>query len=241
MVVNRCWGRILPVLLAGGVCPLTAFAQIDPVKRELIEFGYNSALEGHSPLSAYAFYYRNQPGFLRTNLTLRLAVAPTYLDSELGISHVISENTDLGIGVAGGGFADNYRRYTRERIFPASLSTVTARETSLSLYQLFNPGQQIPLNGLVRGTAHFSTYEPENDTASNFQCPRIARRSASAPVCAGAGKEPVLFPALAMELSAWYEGQFRTGTGTYGYDDRSVVPSPISFGARRCWPTSCRN
>ena len=30
------------------------------------------------------------------------------------------------------------------------------------------------------------------------------------------GKEPVLLPELAMELSGWYEGQFRTETGPYG-------------------------
>jgi len=34
---------------------------------------------------------------------LRLAVAPTYLDSELGFSHLLGENTDLASAVAGGG------------------------------------------------------------------------------------------------------------------------------------------
>ena len=64
-------------------------AQIDPVRRDLIQLGYNQALEGHTPFSGYAFYYHNQPDFLRTNLTLRLALAPTYLDSELGIAHAL--------------------------------------------------------------------------------------------------------------------------------------------------------
>src|SRR5690349_10288097 len=91
-------------------------AQIDPVKRQLVQLGYNAALEGHPPQSIYAFYYQNQPNFLRTNLTLRLAIAPTYLDSELGISHAFGENTDLGIGGAGGGYADNYREI-RQGVF----------------------------------------------------------------------------------------------------------------------------
>ena len=56
----------------------------------------------NAPLAGYAFYYRNQPNFLHTNLTLRLAVAPTYLDSELGFSHLLGEHTDLGVGIAGG-------------------------------------------------------------------------------------------------------------------------------------------
>src|SRR4051794_25487018 len=66
---------------------LQALAQIDPVPRQLIQFGYNAALEGNPPISAYAYYYWNHPGFYRTNLTLRVAFAPTYLDSELGIAH----------------------------------------------------------------------------------------------------------------------------------------------------------
>ncbi len=32
------------------------------------------------------------------------------------------------------------------------------------------------------------------------------------------GIEPTLFPPLAMELSVWYEGQFRTDSGAYGYN-----------------------
>src|ERR1700678_2350486 len=64
--------------------PFFASAQIDPVSRSLIQFGYNQPEEGHAPFSGYAYYYRNQPDFLRTNLTLHLAGAPTYLDSNLG-------------------------------------------------------------------------------------------------------------------------------------------------------------
>src|SRR4051812_24469231 len=78
-------------------------AQIDPAKRELIQLGYNLPLEGSGPLSAYAFYYLNLPQFVHTNLTLRLAVAPVYLDSELGISQAFGEHTHLGLGIAGGG------------------------------------------------------------------------------------------------------------------------------------------
>ena len=49
--------------------PIFAYAQIDPVQRDLIQLGYNEALEGHAPFAGYAFYYHNQPDFLRTNLT----------------------------------------------------------------------------------------------------------------------------------------------------------------------------
>ena len=92
------------VLLA----PVLAPAQVDPVKRDLIQLGYNQPFEGHAPFAGYAFYYHNQPNFLRTNLTLRLAVAPVYVDSEFGFVQGLGPNTDFGIGVAGGGFADSY-------------------------------------------------------------------------------------------------------------------------------------
>src|SRR5438552_13464448 len=116
-------------------CWLTSFAafgQIDPVKRELLQFGYNASLEGHAPLSGYAFYYLNKPDFLCTNLTLRLAVAPTYLDSELGISQAIGSQTDIGIGVAGGGYADNYAEIRRGIYRPQESFVGYGGEVSIS-------------------------------------------------------------------------------------------------------------
>jgi len=91
--------------------PVAIFAQIDPVQRDLIQFGYNQPMEGREPIAAYAFYYHNDPNFLsRTNLTWRLALAPTYLDTELGFAHALGKDTDLAIGMAGGGFPDSLSR-----------------------------------------------------------------------------------------------------------------------------------
>ena len=45
------------------------------------------------------------------------------------------------------------------------------------------------------------------------------------------GREPTLFPSLAMELSIWYEGQFRSDSGTYGFGDRRVEPHSHLFWA----------
>jgi hypothetical protein len=88
--------------------------------------GYNQPFEGHAPLAAYAFYYHNQPDFFATNLTLRLAVAPVYLDSELGFASALGPNTDLGIGLAGGGLATATPRFTTAHILPANPLTATA-------------------------------------------------------------------------------------------------------------------
>jgi hypothetical protein len=44
------------------------------------------------------------------------------------------------------------------------------------------------------------------------------------------GTEPTLFPALAMEMSIWYEGYFRTEPGSYGFNnDREIEPSSHQF------------
>src|SRR5688572_25820736 len=84
-------------------------AQIDPEKRQLIHLGYNAPLQGEGPLAAYGFFYFNKPNFLNhTNITLRAALAPLYVDSEIGFSSALGPNTDLAFGFAGGGYADSY-------------------------------------------------------------------------------------------------------------------------------------
>ena len=203
-------------------CPWNAFGQIDPVKRELVQFGYNAPLEGHPPLAAYAFFYYNQPEFLRSNLTLRLAIAPTYVDSELGIRHVLDENTDLGIGIAGGGYADSYYEIRQGKYLQNESFDGFGGQANVSLYHLFNPGYQIPLNGVLRGTAHFATYSRTSDTAQNFELPDDMGIFTVRTGLRWGGREPTLFPALAMELSVWYEGVLRGQSDTYGFSDRHV-------------------
>src|SRR6476659_8824615 len=120
--------------------------QIDPTKRELIQLGYSYPLQGHAPLSAYAFYYANLPNFYQSNLTLRLAVAPVYLDAEVGLVHLLGENTDLGLGITGGGFADTYSEIRQGKYLLGESFTGHGGGVIASVYHLFNPGQRIPLN-----------------------------------------------------------------------------------------------
>src|SRR5262245_36787794 len=90
---------VLWALLFLTVATVSLRAQIDPEKRQLIHLGYNAPLQGRGPLAAYGFYYLNKPGFLdKTNLTLRLAVAPLYMDTEIGFTSLLGPNTDLGVG-----------------------------------------------------------------------------------------------------------------------------------------------
>ena len=224
---GRC-GIIVLVALCLGLHP--GQAQIDPVKRELIQVGYNAAVEGHPPLSIYAFFYRNQPDFLEhTNLTLRLAVAPTYMDSELGIHGVLGEQTDLGIGLAGGGYGDSYYEIRQGQYLRNESFDGYGAQVGLSLYHLFNPGMLIPLYGVLRGTVHYATYEATSDTAGNFAVPDAQSIFHVRTGVRWGGREPTLYPSLAMELSAWYEGQFRTEAEVYGFGDRRVEPHSHLF------------
>lgn len=210
--------------------PVLASAQIDPVKRDLLQFGYNQPMEGQGPLAAYAFYYHNQPDFLRTNLTLRVALAPVYLDSELGFVHGLGPQTDFAIGLAGGGFADGYDEIDAGQYEKSESFDGNGGELSMSVYHLFNPDQMIPLNFVLRGTAHYSNYNRDDRTAPDFQLPENTPIFSVRTGLRWGGIEPTLFPALAMELAAWYEGDFRVRSGRYGFDgDRDVEPSAHRF------------
>ena len=128
------WSWFLLLVYLGASA--TTRAQIDPEKRRLFQLGYNQPLQGRGPLSGYAFYYFNQPGFIQTNLTLRLAIAPVYVDSELGIREALSPHTDLAVGLAGGGFADTYTeirggKYWREESFTGNGAEAGAIVTGL--------------------------------------------------------------------------------------------------------------
>ena len=212
--------------------PIFAFAQIDPVKRDLIQLGLNEAFEGHAPFAGYAFYYHNQPDFLRTNLTLRLALAPVYLDSEFGFVGGLGPHTDFAIGLAGGGFADSYNEIHGGTYYPSQSFEGSGGEISASVYHLFNPADQIPLNLILRGTAHYSTFARADSTSPAFQLPEDRGEFSVRTGLRWGGIEPTLFPALAMELTVWYEGQFRTASGTYGFNgDRAVEDQSHLFWA----------
>lgn len=205
--------------LIGLFVPALASAQIDPEKRDLIQLGYNAAVEGKQPIAAYAFYYHNEPDFLRTNLTLRVALAPTYLDSELGVSGALTPYTDIGIGLAGGGFADSYNEIRDGTFYESESFDGYGGEMSLSLYHLFDPGREIPLSLVLRGIGHYSVYARDSTTASTFSLPNDHLDGGMRAGLRFGGVEPTLFPALAMELSVWYEGHLRTASGYYGYDN----------------------
>ena len=149
-----------------------ARGQVDPESRELVQFGFMQSLQGASPVAAYGYYYLNEPNFYHTNLTLRLALAPVYMDSEAGFVGLLGPHTDLGIGVAGGGFADNYYEYERGKYLPEQSFSGDSAETSVSVYHLFDPGKLIPLSGVLRFKEHYSIYQELDELEPGFVLPR---------------------------------------------------------------------
>lgn len=223
---------VVALALAGLMLARIAPAQIDPEKRELIQMGVDRSLEGAAPLEGYAYYYLNEPNFFRTNITLRLAVAPVYLDSETGFVGLLGPHTDLGIGLAGGGYADNYYEFHDGKYQPNESFYGHSFEGSLSVYHLFNPGQRIPLYGVFRIKDHYSIYD-RDQTSSHFQLPVDHWTTDWRMGLRWGGREPLLHPDLAMELSAWYDGQYRDGSGLYGYHgDRELQEDSQLFWGR---------
>src|SRR4030095_8421933 len=203
--------RLLLVLIA--LSCLTLQAQIDPERRRLLQIGYNQPLEGRGPIAGYGFYLYNQPNFHATNLTLRAAVAPVYLDAELGFTHLLGPKTDFAVGLAGGGFAKSYSE-VREGTLERSESFIGhGVEVAASIYHKFNPNQRIPLFAILRGVVEHSFYEEDDKTASDFVLPNNRTTFHIRPGLRLGGKEPTMTAPLAMELSAWYEGQFRNESG----------------------------
>jgi hypothetical protein len=209
-------------------------AQIDPVSRELIQLGYNQPLQGRSPISGYLFYYRNSPQLLgHSNVTLRLAVAPVYLDSELGLAGALGRNTDLGIGLSGGGFADSYSEIREGEFLRRESFIGHGGEVSSSVYHLFNPGARIPLYAVLRGAAHYSAYQADNKTDDTFELPQDQTTFRIRSGLRWGGQEPVILAELAMELSAWYEVELRLNPSHYGYgNDRDINEAAHLFWGR---------
>jgi hypothetical protein len=210
-----------------------AYGQLDPEKRRLIQLGYNQPMEGSAPIAAYGFYYYNRPGFIETNWTLRLAVAPIYIDSELGISGVLSPNTDLGIGIAGGGFGDTYSEirdgdYIKGESFPGH-----SAEMSGSIYHRLNPDWRVPAWVIGRASVHRSFYNDDSDTDPDFEVPRDLNSFNFRAGLRVGGREPSLTSPLAFELSMWYQAHLRERTERYGFNqDRDIEPTSHLFWAR---------
>jgi len=211
----------------------TARAQIDPEPRQLLHLGVNQSLHDDGPQAHYLFYYWNMPDVPSTNQVLRLVIAPTYLDGELGFKNALGRNTDLAVGAFGGGFEYNYDEVRRGNYFRDESFDGHGGGANVSVYHLFNPTAKVPLNGLLRATVDYRTFDTSDDTAKSFVLPENQPFVTFRAGFRYGGHEPVLLPRLAFEISAWYELEHRTDSGTYGFDgDRRLEATSHRFWAR---------
>ena len=213
--------------------PFLAPAQLDPEYRRLVQIGYNQPLEGRGPIAGYGFYYFNQPNLFSTNLALRVAVAPIYLDTELGFRGLLGPKTDVALGLSGGGFAQSYSEIRGGHYFQNESFTGHGGDVSVSLYHRFNPNGELPVWAILRGGAGLSFYEEDSKTAPDFELPddRASYYIRTGLRCGG--EEPSLTEPLALELSFWHESKFRGRSGHYGFDnDRVMEAKSHLFWAR---------
>jgi len=229
-VIQRGWVLtvVAAVLIQGKI-----YGQLDPEKRRLIQLGYNQPLEGRAPISGYGFFYYNNPDFINTNMVLRLAIAPVYVDSELGFKGLITPNTDVAIGMAGGGFADTYSEIRQGNYLREESFTGHSAEVSASIYHRFNPTWQVPIWWIGRASVHRSIFERDSDTASNFEVPDDFNSYNFRTGIRLGGREPTMTSPLAAEVSVWYQLHVRGEYGAYGFDkDRDLEPQTHLFWAR---------
>lgn len=218
-----------PLALASlclALCGSRCLGQIDPIDRNLLELGYDQALAGHGPQAAYAYYYFNSPDFFSPDDALRMAIAPAYVDSEIGLKHLLSPYTDVGVGLSGGAFGDNFYDVRQGNYIETQSFYGSGGGATVSLYQLLDPGMLIPLSLVAQGGFHYSTYFATPETSSSFKLPEGQFDASTRVGLRFAGKQPVLYPALGLELSAWFERQRHFDDDPYGYDDdRRISPS----------------
>jgi hypothetical protein len=211
----------------------TTHAQIDPEPRQLLHIGVNQSLHDDGPQAHYLFYYWNMPNVPSTNQTLRLVIAPTYLDGELGLNGALGQNTDLGLGLFGGGYEYDYDEVRQGNYFRNESFEGHGGGADISVYHLFNPAATIPLNGVASAIVDYRTFAHSHDTADNFVVPENQPFVTLRTGFRYGGQEPLLFPRLAMEISAWYELEHRMDPGSYGFSgDRQLEATSHRFFGR---------
>jgi hypothetical protein len=211
----------------------TLDAQLDPEPRKILHLGLTQPMHDDGPPAHYLFYYWNMPNVPSTNQVLRVIIAPTYLDGELGFKGLLGENTDLGLSAFGGGYAYDYDEVRRGNYYRDESFEGHGGGASVSLYHLFNPAAKVPLYGLLRGTINYRAFRDGKDTADNFVLPDNQPFTILRTGFRYGGQEPQLFPSLALEISGWYELEHRNDDGRYGFaGDRNLEATSHRFYGR---------
>lgn len=207
-----------------------AWSQVDPERRRLVQMGLEKPLQGPAPFGGYLFYYVNEPHFIHDNWTLRYALAPVYLDTELGIKEFLPR-TDAGLGVSGGGFAESYTEIRQGHYFKEESFNGHGMQLSGSLYPRLSPESwPVPLNMVLRGAFHSAWYVPRRDTADGFVLPEDHTEFRSREGLSLGGIPPEVRPHRAGEISVWHQSYYRDRHGGYGFGSDRTLESVTHLG-----------
>lgn len=221
----------LIILLLAAAAP--ARAQIDPTPRSLLQAGFSRPLDGRGPLAGYLYYYLNHPSKRVQGRTLRIALAPVYLDSEWGFKDALGDGTDLGLGLAGGGYADSYQEIRGGKFLRGESFTGDGVKVSAAAYHAFGKIGPAPLAGVLRGETRYAEFRRDKATEPGFELPDAQNDLNVRTGLRWGGIEPLMMPKAAGEISVWYEGRFRLHPNSYGYsDDRRIEPHSHLFWSR---------
>lgn len=225
--------RMSVLLAVGLLAAAPARAQIDDSRRLLLELGYEDGLGNPGPSAPYAFLYLNRPRVAGPGSALRIAVAPVYADAELGLPGVLGADTDLGLGLSGGGFAFGQAQVDRGDEKRGEAFLGHGGGPSISLYPRIAKLGPVPVSGVFRAAMSYTDYQRTSRTDADFQLPPDQWAvTARAGIRAG-GVEPGLDKGRAAEASAWLEKRVRDKPAAFGYeDDRTVARSVNLFWSR---------
>jgi hypothetical protein len=76
------------------------------------------------------------------------------MDGELGFKGLFGEHTDLGVGFAGGGFADHLFRNSRRILFARRIVHRPFRRSVIERLHLLNPDWRVPAWWIGRMILH---------------------------------------------------------------------------------------
>ncbi len=204
-------------------------AQIDDTKRLLFEGGYEDGIGNPSPSSPYAFLYLNQPGAAGPGSAWRLALAPVYADTELGLPGIFGTRTDLGLGFSGGGYAFGHSEVRRGNELSGESFVGHGGGPSVSLYPHFGNVGPLPLNGVFRVSAVYTDYQPTAFTDASYEPPPDEWTGAARAGLRLGGVEPGLDRGRALEVSLWGETRLRDKPASYGYNGDRLVRRDLNL------------
>ena len=215
--------RLLASAALIGLAAAPVCAQIDDARRFQLEGGFEQGLGETGPKSPYLFAYLNRPGVYGSSTTLRLALAPVYLDGEVGFTNAFGHYSDAGIGLSGGGYAFGQTEVYRGDEKRGESFIGHGGGPSFSAYPHLGHVGPAPLSGVLRIAASFTDYIRDSATAPQFVLPQDEWTASFRAGLRLGGQEPGLDVAPAMEVSTWWETRAREHSVAYGYNgDRTA-------------------